>query len=337
MYELVISKRRNTTIKTSEMFTQYVSAFETNSKNDPNYSKLMAGVSKIAIGAFSAQVVERTIRPFLYNWGGMQRILGQDKKWTRKISCAIAANKPVLEQLRSRQLENESLPQIKTKIKVCYSTFKDVVGDVGATKILHSLCPNLFPPWDNPIIKAFISELKKKLNKTRVKMIKDDSAEKYYMFMELSQHLLKQESAIITQLGKKYYKSPLKILDECMWCAANQPFTLLLRNHAFTGTKSNKQPVSNANLTITAFAQNVIKKQFGKRVFTRQELINELKLVRPGINITSVIPSDWCINMKSGRNPNLKFLKKVSWGKYRLCGRTSFKSVPLAPAFDVSV
>jgi hypothetical protein len=52
-------------------------------------------------------------------------------------------------------LDEESLERLETTIQTLYERFKGILGDTGASKALHVLCPNFFIMWDANIREGY--------------------------------------------------------------------------------------------------------------------------------------------------------------------------------------
>lgn len=75
-------------------------------------------------------------------------------------------------------------------------------------------------------------------------------------------------------------------------------------------------------LPIPLRVKDAVRNNFGCRVFTRQELIDFMTKIYQGINVTSILPADWCIDSPTPQHSNnYKFLHWVERGKYRLINK----------------
>jgi len=104
--------------------------------------------------------VKDTLKRFLYDWGGMQRVLGRPayRGWEGKLANNIRKNSPGLCALRGKHLENAQLLNERSNVVCLFEDFKVVVGHIGSAKVLHLICPDYFPLWDNAIARAVLVE-----------------------------------------------------------------------------------------------------------------------------------------------------------------------------------
>lgn len=62
---------------------------------------------------------------------------------------------PAIQRLKGHVFQTADIDALAEDIKSVYSQFKDLVGQTGATKILHFKHPGLFVMWDTGIRKHF--------------------------------------------------------------------------------------------------------------------------------------------------------------------------------------
>lgn len=164
-----------------------------------------------------------TIKTFLYRWGRMGRVLGRDHfiNWETKLLLKIKMNRKALEELRSKDLSIAYLDRYESIIKNCYASFRDVVGPIAAAKVLHLICPNFFPLWDNSIATAIRNERKGR---------KDDrfSPEDFFKFMKDVQNFANKYEGVLCELVSEYKKGKLRILDEFFWWMTQRPLSLFM-------------------------------------------------------------------------------------------------------------
>lgn len=73
---------------------------------------------------------------------------------------AILAKRGVqLENLRERDLAQSDIGIVGTDIRSLYEDFHSVLGGVATAKVLHLICPRVFPAWDTGIAKGFKKEI----------------------------------------------------------------------------------------------------------------------------------------------------------------------------------
>jgi hypothetical protein len=215
--------------KTSKIIEIYVERFEESFPAD--YENYMTSVRKIAttkVNAIDADMVADAIRPFLYGWGTMRRVLRRSEweGWEGRLAAEIRKHRQVLQVFKATNLEKTNLSKHQPEVKKCYESFKSksVLGNIGSAKALHLICPNFFPAWDNAIADGIRYELTRGNRKDKIRPFTGDD---YYRFMTEIQRLMKTHSSSLNDLSKKYHKSKLKILDEFLWWAANRPMSVL--------------------------------------------------------------------------------------------------------------
>jgi hypothetical protein len=205
------------------------------------YVEYLRRMEKTPLTELNEIKVELIIKPFLYEWGKMGRVLGRKKfvNWEREIAEQFQSNLEKLEEFRVMHLVNTNLTDLKQDIIGIYESFKIIVDQVAATKALHIVCPNFFPLWDNAIRKAVKAELIKALLEIEDfvekdfdlfrKKIEDFSGEDYYVYMRVIQYLVRRNKRTFLELANTYKKGELKVLDEFLWMAAHRPLSLFFQ------------------------------------------------------------------------------------------------------------
>jgi len=177
------------------------------------YAECVKKMGEVDLGDIKKEHVEVVVKPFLYRWGMMGRVLGRRKTWEDETLDLIRRHSQVLEGFRRMDLTNTGLCSLKSEIEQIYEEFKGPLGKVGAVKVLHLICPGFFPLWDNDIAEA-------------VSRLKCFPKEDYYRFMEEVQKFLKNHHEIFINLANKYMVSILRILDEFLWWLIRNPLSL---------------------------------------------------------------------------------------------------------------
>jgi hypothetical protein len=175
---------------------------------------------KLPVNGKPKPVVEH----FLYDWGSMTRVLGREKYkgWENRLEKQIQSNRGELADVREKRLECVNLSDYEPKIRKCYESFKQAeISPIAVAKILHLICPDFFPPWDNSIEKAVRNELEQKEE--------EFSASDYYRFMKAIQGFLKEHEQTFSKLVKSE-KGKLKIIDEFLWWFVRRPFYPFLKS-----------------------------------------------------------------------------------------------------------
>ena len=114
-----------------------------------------------------------------------------------------------IKEFQNLKLESCSLDNYREKIIELYESIKEEVGPVGATKLLHLLSPNFFPPWDTDIRNHVKRESNKKINPTGTG---------YCNYMLEIQKLLRYNQGVWEKLTKDYNESTkLRVVDIYLW------------------------------------------------------------------------------------------------------------------------
>lgn len=196
---------------------------EPDSDSEGVYEKTVNELGKVAWQDITEASVERIVRPFLLEWGHMQRVLGRSKYegWENRLALWIQYNQKKLQKLRtSRIADNYDLDEFSADIIELYESMKKVFKDSGvsAAKTLHLICPSFFLAWDSAIEKAFHMELKKS--------VMEFSGEEYFEFMKKMQGLSACYDTVLSELARKYKIEKIKVLDEFLWILCNRPLCL---------------------------------------------------------------------------------------------------------------
>jgi hypothetical protein len=183
-------------------------------------------MADIKFGNITPKNVTDIIEPYLIEWGAMRRVIKRSKYkgWQNKATQIIKANAQTLNSFRKFNLESTKITLFKDDIEKQYNLLSKVIDPVATAKLLHLLCPNFFPIWDNAIsdgVRVEIIEKYPEINCARL------SSDDYYRYMMGIQEFLVKHDKILNLLAKKYQKGKLRILDECFWWGASRPFCLL--------------------------------------------------------------------------------------------------------------
>lgn len=192
------------------------------------YSECLEVMSEIDLEGITEKEVDVVIKPFLYEWGRMGRVLGRVEflDWTSNLAEQIRTNCETLKDFRTKDLADVDLSKFESDIKRCYEFARKAVGQIAAAKVLHLVCPNFFPLWDNPIAKAVRTDLKGKAEGNN--KVENFSGADYYRFMGKIQNFIKEYEKVLSNLVGRYRKGKLKILDECLWWITQRPLSLLV-------------------------------------------------------------------------------------------------------------
>lgn len=204
-----------------DIIKRYVDQIE---KENPQgvYKKCLGEIAGIGLQSIDIESAGQVLKDYLYTWGKMGRVVGQNISWQSSLTREIRRKSDMLEGFRHKELENEALSGCEENIKKCYDSFQKIVWQVAAAKVLHLLCPNFFPPWENAIAKSYRRVVSKNRN------IEDFSADDYYRFMEWIQRFIKEHSKTLSELADYYGKTKVRIVDECLLYAVRNPFSHIL-------------------------------------------------------------------------------------------------------------
>jgi len=213
-------------VKIEQIIREYVKRFQQEYVGYSIYDECLRNMGEIDLEGITEKEVETVIKPFLYEWGKMGRVLGRVEflDWRGNLAEQIRSNYGKLKGFTRKDLADTDLSKFESDIRECYESFKEVVGKIAATKVLHLICPNLFPLWDNDIAKAVRDELTEKSEGS--KKVENFSGADYYRFMRVIQNFIKRYEEVLSDLATQYKRGRLKILDECFWWATHKPLSL---------------------------------------------------------------------------------------------------------------
>lgn len=216
--------------------------------SDCIYKWCMENAEKIELCKIEEKNVKGPIRTFLINWGLMSRNIGQlEKNDWKKLKNNIRDICKTLNKFKKSNLENCDIDEWKSEIKKCYEaldyiTLNKRIKNIGPTskgKILHLICPNFFPLWDD----AIREKVSKDKECQSCKGIKSGSSEGYYKFMVEIKKFLKYHDSTLSELSKRHGKTKLRIIDEFMFCVAHSKSAvnnLREESAAFANSRSTK-------------------------------------------------------------------------------------------------
>lgn len=230
-------------VNVSELVEEYIkqceqeydpSSSERNGKSEKAYSESLEKMKHIDLQDFTKENTEQIIQivqRYLYDWGSMGRVLRSKRfqNWQSRLTEEIWLNRELLKDFSSKDLIAVKLSECAKDIQSCYESLSGpakhkVVGHIAATKVLHLICPNFFPMWDNAIADGVRNQLKKRGDKeTRIKAF---SKEDYYRFVCVIQDFAKQNEHVLSKFTCEPHKTKLKVLDECLLWAVRRPYYL---------------------------------------------------------------------------------------------------------------
>lgn len=187
------------------------------------YAKCVSEMAGIDLQRTTAEDVDRVIRPFLYTWGRMGRVLGQERYagWQQKVAAQLSLNSSALEHLRTVQLQEVLVDEYRHQIIDLYSSFEPVVRYIASGKLLHLICPTFFPLWDNPIANGLRAQY-------YTGTYSAFSSNDYFEFTKAVHSLLRRYQELWSELSIYYGKSVLRMVDEYLWWAVWRPYSLVM-------------------------------------------------------------------------------------------------------------
>lgn len=198
-------------------------------KGDKQYRNAIAHMATINIAEITEANIRDVVEDFLYNWGRMGRVLGQEQYlgWQAKVAEIIKLNSEILKQFQNRNIETENLGNHKSEIVRLYESLKDATGRIASAKILNLVCPDFFPLWDNAIAEAVRAELANLQGHEFNKNIDTFSGEDYFRFMDGIRIFMSRHSDTILSLSVRYQQKKLRIVDQCFWWMVRRPLSLM--------------------------------------------------------------------------------------------------------------
>jgi hypothetical protein len=207
---------------------QYVNEIQAEEKEAKYKYQEFLPLAKMRIEAISKRKANKLIKDYLFNYMKMSRVIGQDPSWLRNLKREINNKRKYLDSFKKMKLEKAELSIHKEKIEECYESFKNCFHSfetpVGASKILHILCPDFFPLWDNAVADGFRTVYYDEKKDSPKKFTKED----YYNFMIWIRNFIIKNSKIIDNLSNDNKVSKVRIVDECLIYAVRYPFSHIL-------------------------------------------------------------------------------------------------------------
>jgi len=209
--------------------------FEENIRNcigyygdDIGYSGPLEQMRETELSRIGCMDVKRVVSPFLLEWGRMWRVVRQVDRWESRIAERIRLGAELLDQFRGRKLESCEVDLIKYRpdITGLYASFKEVVKQTAATKLLHLICPDFMPMWDTAIEQAFRAECWARAEDSR--RVKPFSDTEYFLFVQEVQRFLRTHHNTISCLSRKYKRGTLRLVDQCSIWAVRRPLSVFL-------------------------------------------------------------------------------------------------------------
>jgi len=166
-------------------------------------------IEKINICKTQEKDIKGPIRTFLINWGMMSRVLGRKERenWEERLLEQLEKLGNKFEEFRKLKLESVELENYKDDIKECYKEINKIIGPTSTSKVLHLICPEFFPLWDEKIAKGYGCSYNT-----------NNSAEQYIKFMYKIKKVAENVRKYLTNDERRFIylmeKSILKLIDE---------------------------------------------------------------------------------------------------------------------------
>lgn len=213
----------------NEMIKAVVGKHEDVYGGDSLYNSAITRMAAIDLSNIDESDVVGIVERFLYEWGGMGRVLGRIEYlgWQEKVAEVVKGNAEKLKRFQKRVIENEDLDDYKVEIVKLYEILKGITGPIASAKILSLICPNFFPLWDNAIANAVRAEIADTESYGFDKSVEILSGEDYFRFMVGIKLFMVKHADIISSLSRQYQQKKLRIVDECLWSLVRRPFYLI--------------------------------------------------------------------------------------------------------------
>jgi len=189
----------------SDHFTQVVNAYEDTFPDDL-YKDAIDRMRQTNLKSLNQKDVQLILRPFLFTWGRMGRVLGEEG--CPRICSLLKEMNEELFDLRYYMLESDfekvtNIPELYNKIMcVQFKSGSKHTGSTATSKVLHLVAPDFFAMWDDPI-RGFYN-------------FKVDG-EEYKRFLANMKQWIIDLNPIITPLSQRFGKTKTKIIDEFNW------------------------------------------------------------------------------------------------------------------------
>jgi GMP synthase (glutamine-hydrolysing) len=185
--------------------------------SDCIYSNCIQEISNLGLDKLGEDHEIRIFRPFLFTWGKMGRVLGEEG--VSAICGRIRSLSHRIEPLRKANLLSVNLFDSRDHIVelfncFCTTEFKSKKGRIrkvcptASSKILHLTCPDFFVMWD--------SAIRKKYGKSKC------DGKEYFEFLLTMQTLMLRFETTINYLKEKYGRKATRIIDQFNWMSTHE-------------------------------------------------------------------------------------------------------------------
>jgi hypothetical protein len=168
--------------------------------------------------------IQRIIKPFLINWGMMNRVVGRKGLNWKKLGETLRNLEKEFGLLRDKKFLTINFNEqvISDSIKTVYGKL-DPIPYIGSpttlSKILHLLNPKIFVMWDNAIVEEYHRKNRRVDYTARgyLEFLKETQKVVLKAFIEHEKETGKTLDKIEEELESKYKKTITKIIDEYNW------------------------------------------------------------------------------------------------------------------------
>ena len=197
---------------------------------DIRYDNAIAYIAKVDLANMDETAVGYAIERFLYGWGNMGRVLGRPEYsgWQVRVTGIIKSNNSILKQFKKMNIETENLSVHETAIIKLFDSFNSKTSPTSSAKILHLICPDFFPLWDNAISDALRVELAELQGYAFDRSISARSSRDYFRFMGGVKLFMSTHNSTISLLSNKYQHNKLRIVDACFLFMVRRPLYLVV-------------------------------------------------------------------------------------------------------------
>jgi hypothetical protein len=168
--------------------------------------------------------IQRIIKPFLVNWGMMNRVVGRKGLNWKKLGETLRNLEKEFGLLRDKKFLTINFNEqvISDSIKTIYGKLDPIpyIGSPTTTsKILHLLNPEIFVMWDNAIVEEYHRKNRRVDYTARgyLEFLKETQKAVLEAFIEHEKETGKTLDKIEEELESKYKKTITKIIDEYNW------------------------------------------------------------------------------------------------------------------------
>jgi hypothetical protein len=219
-----VAIRKKAPVQLGRVIAQYVRLF--NSAEKPGcratYAKCLADMAEVRDFKRITVANMGVVRKHLYNWE-MGLALGKHRKgWERELRYVLASQASQISKFRKLKLESSKLEPLASDIRQCFNVISEKTTPIAAGKVLHLLCPDLFPPWDSAIAHAMWAERVQDCPKGCPRL--SDRDDLYLSLMMQVQNIARVHLGLLNGLSKEFGGRRIpKLVDDFLLWAAHRP------------------------------------------------------------------------------------------------------------------